>query len=120
MQFDLTTLSEPYIRDQWPTATVDFGLPGLHAMLKATFFPGSLQECTEKLASIHQPLEGEATIEDEEGRFSLTVAYANGGEVTLAGTFRPTFENDSVLSYQLDTDQSYVGIALRGLQALLS
>ena len=120
MQFDLATLSTTHFDDPWPTATVEFGSPGLHATLRATFFPGSLQEFTKELSSIHQALKGEAAIEDEEGRFSLTVEYAKAGEVTLTGSFRPKFESSSVLNYQLETDQSYLGIALRGLQALLS
>jgi hypothetical protein len=102
----------------WPRATVELVAQGLRAVGAFSFMGEDLAPFVDRLEAIHRSLSGKASLESEDGDLRLEVRYFDAGRVTVSGHLQPNLYEKTIVTYEIDTDQSYLAETLRVLRSL--
>jgi hypothetical protein len=105
-------------REGWLDCQLAVTLAGFSARYPATLDLDSLVQFHRELSAVYETLTGTATFRPLEDQLSLEVGMTQTGHARVRGAARQ-WSPDATLTFEFETDQSYLGPACRELADLL-
>jgi hypothetical protein len=80
---------------------------------------GEIYALYEQLMTCNKNLKGEASYTSYEGNIQMNAVYDDLGHVTITGTFSEHNEFDNKLSFEFNSDQSYITSSISQLEKIV-
>lgn len=99
----------------WFDTEIEVRCDGWRGKFRASFMQGELSRFGQEVQSLHQHLDGKATLEPIEPNLTLSLSGDSKGHVEVSGVARNQFQTGTELTFQMELDQTYLPAIAKAL-----